>query len=197
MDQQKPLLTEAADPRVIEAATAAMVAAIEWDISIAGENSKHSEWLTAFCTAGLALLVTQAEKLAKPSSLPSYVSALALITVTLLFVAGGIIGGITRRRLKRGIESKRQQNTYFLKQKAVAMADSGRIQNSPSLLERLWQLTLLPEDERAKYLTISRNDVKDQSENKLIFLQEIMVLVGYLTLIALTLLRSFGNVQSV
>ena len=173
-----------------------MISAIEWDISIAGENSKHSEWLTAFCTAGLALLVTQAEKLSKPSILPPYVSFLALIVVVLLFVAGGIIGGITRRRLKRGIELKRQQNTFFLKQKAVAMADLGRIQN-PFLLERLWQLTLLPEAERAQYSVISRRDVEDQSENKLISLQEISTLVGYLILIALTLLRFFGNVQSV
>lgn len=173
-----------------------MVSAIEWDISIAAENLKHSEWLTAFCTAGLALLVTQAEKLAKPSTLPSYVSTLALITVTILFIAGGIIGGIMRRRLKRGIELKRQQNTFFLKQKAVAMADLGRIQR-PLLLERLWQLTLLSEAERAQYLDVSRRDVEDQSENKLIFLQETLVLAGYILLIALTLLRSVANVQSV
>jgi hypothetical protein len=196
LDQSKPSVTEAADPRVIEAATAAMVGAIEWDISIAGENLKHSEWLTAFCTAGLALLVTQAEKLSKPSILHSYVAVSALIIVAILFVAGGIIGGIARRRLKRGIELKRQQNTFFLKQKAIAMADLGRVQN-PFLLERLWQLALLPEAERVQYLDISKRDVEDQSENKLISLQEILVLVAYLSLIALTILRSCGNVQSV
>jgi hypothetical protein len=189
LDQHKPLATEAVDPRVIEAATAAMVSAIEWDISIAGENTKHSEWLTAFCAAGLALLVSQAEKLVKPSTLPSSVSSLALVTATLLFVSGGIIGGITRRRLKRGIECKRQQNTFFLKQKAVAMADLSRIQSSPFLLERLWQLTLLPEGERANYANISQRDVEDQSENKLISLQETVVLGGYLILVALTLWR--------
>lgn len=196
MDQSKPSVTEGADSRVIEAATAAMVGAIEWDISIAGENLKHSEWLTAFCTAGLALLVTQVEKLSKPSILTSYASVSILIIIAILFVAGGTIGGIVRRRLKRGIELKRQQNTFFLKQKAVAMAGLDRIQ-APFLLERLWQLTLLPEAERVQYLDVSKRDVEDQSENKLIFLQEILVLVAYLSLIALALLKSFGNVQNV
>lgn len=195
MDQSKSSVTEA-DPRAIEAATAAMIGAIEWDISIAGENLKHSEWLTAFCTAGIALLVTQAEKLSKPSILPSHVSVSALVIVAILFVAGGTIGGIVRRRLKWGIKLKRQQNTFFLKQKAVAMADLGRIQG-PFLLERLWQLTFLPEAERAQYLEISKRDVEDQSEDKLIFLQEILTLVPYLALIALTFLRFFGNVQDV
>jgi hypothetical protein len=59
------------DPRVIDAATAAMVSAIEWDIAIANDASQYSGWLTAFCTGGLAIIASQSDKLVERSAMPA------------------------------------------------------------------------------------------------------------------------------
>lgn len=179
------------DPRVIDAATAAMVSAIEWDIAIANDASQHSVWLTAFCTGGLAIIASQSEKLIEPSVMPTPAAQLALLGGALLFLAGGIVGGVLKRRIRRGIDLKRQQNTFFLKQKAVVLATPGLKVEGP-VLENLWILGYLPVPERVKYLDVSLRDEGDQTESRLIPMQEILTLVGYVILVVLALARSFS-----
>ena len=114
-----------------------MVSAIEWDIAIGNEASQYSGWLTAFCTGGLAILISQSDKLIRPSAIPARFSTLAFVIATSFFMAGCVLGGVLKRRLKRGIELKRQQNTFFLKQKAVVLANPDLAADT-SVLENLW-----------------------------------------------------------
>jgi hypothetical protein len=166
----------------IEVASKFLTDAIGWDIDIGLEASRHSVWLTAFCTAGLAFLATQASDwLLRPSALVTIVFAMSSGAL----LAGGVIGGLTKRRLRRGIALKREQQAFVARQLVNLLAfpqDPVNFRELDDVVRNVLNLKYLDPRQQVEYRQVTRRDELDQSENYLIPLQEWLVLVGFMLL---------------
>lgn len=169
--------------RVVEAATDSLVKAITWDGEITLEYGRYATWLTAFCTAGLGLLVARSSEILANTAFGRWV-VLVLGLSAALFVAGAVTGAILRRSLRSSYSLKRQQMTFLLTQKTYLLAANPGSVSLEHLPGQIWRREFLSAEQQEKFRALERRDeVELPEESRLIVLLELATALGFLLLL--------------
>jgi hypothetical protein len=165
--------------RLIEAVTDGKLRSISFDLDIQVDKLKYSGWLSALSTAGIALLITNFEKVVpKIPALGALVVAVP-ITAALLLAASIGVGGYFHWALNKSFDRKRQEMTLFIKQKCLLYSGDATIETGDDIFDQIAIGEYLSSENQEHLKQLDKDSKKEPDEERMLLAQVILVAAGF------------------
>lgn len=171
---------EQASIRLIEALTDGKLRAISFDLEIEVDKLKYSGWLSALATAGIALLITNFEKVILPISALGAFAIAGPISAALSLAASLVVGGFFPWTLNKSFDRKRQEMTLFVKQKCLLYSGDATIDAGDDLFKKIADGKYLSSANQEYLGKLDKDSKKAPNEERVLLAQVILVAAGFL-----------------
>ena len=165
--------------RLVDLATEGAVKAIQFDLDVESDRLKYSAWCSALATAGLALVLSNADKLLPTSPAPAVRTLSSVLVIAIPLIASAALGAWVNWQTNKESERKRQEMTLILKQRLLVLGDSDTKAEGRELLRQLVQKKFLEHEDQEFLTKIARETSRQIGGDKLLLWQQSLLVVGY------------------
>ena len=164
--------------RLIESVTDGKVRAISFDLEIQIDKLKYSNWLSALATAGIALLVTNFDKVTPTWAVLGALAVIGPITAALSLTASLAVGGFIHWALNRSFDRKRQQMTLYIKQKCRLYSGDAVFKEGDDVFKGIASAKYLSLENQEYLEKLDKESKREPNEERLLLMQGGLVILG-------------------
>lgn len=166
--------------RAIESATDGKIKAITYDIEVDADNLKYSSWLSALATGGLALIITNFDKLLSPYLAKIAPPPIGPIAAGISLAGAIAAGAYLNWAINQDFLCKRQMMTAWIKQKCLLFAgEVGVAEDEENLFGRVASGDFLSVQDQRIVAELDEKTRNAPKSERIILAQGAMVLLGY------------------
>ena len=166
--------------RLIDALTDGKVRAISFDLEIQIDKLRYSGWLSALATAGMALLITNFEKVSPSFPMLGAFAVAGPISAALSLTASLVMGGFLHWTLNKSFDRKRQEMTLLIKQKCLLYSGDAAIEAGDDLFDKIANGKYLSSANKEYLEKLNKDSKRQPDEERVLLAQAVLVIVGFL-----------------